>query len=118
MYDPMVDQWSQIASLSHPASCMSSIVVKDRIFLFGGHSFVRDKDHNFVQVINVGGVSKKLENCIGEALSENLKVKKMRRKCESFSILDCQVTTFQAHGISYFSLCEMNLPKTFVEQFH
>lgn len=111
----MMDQWSRIARLIHPASCMSSIVVKDWIFLFGGHSFLRDKDHNFVQVVNVGGVSEKLKN--DESFSDNLKVKKMKGGCESLSIRDCQVTTFQAHGISYFTLCEMNMPKTFVEQF-
>ncbi|CAH1773543.1 unnamed protein product [Owenia fusiformis] len=53
LYDPASDQWTSISTIPYPASCMSHVFHKNKVYLFGGHSFEDDTDHDQLQRLDL-----------------------------------------------------------------
>ena len=53
MYDPASDQWTFFTTMPTFVSCSSHLIYKDHMFFFGGHSFLEDKDHSDMLVLNL-----------------------------------------------------------------
>ena len=51
-YDVATDQWTAVSLDSRPGSCQASLLHDDKLYLFGGHSFEDNRDHNTIQVLN------------------------------------------------------------------
>ncbi len=53
MYNIATDQWTRVAQTLRCTSCSSALQLDETLYLFGGHSFQDESDHNYMQIFNL-----------------------------------------------------------------
>ncbi len=52
VYNVGTDEWTTVSQTLRCTSCSSAIQLGDSLYIFGGHSFEDESDHNCTQILN------------------------------------------------------------------